>query len=49
MHAQKGVPFDVAELKRIFDLFARWQTVRVILQLLNFGFLLWSLVQIAGA
>jgi hypothetical protein len=33
-----------ATLARVFDRFERWQTLRVMLQVLNFGAILWGLV-----
>jgi hypothetical protein len=44
--SQRLVVDDVAVLTRIFTKFVRWQTVRVILQTLNFFALLWLLAEL---
>jgi hypothetical protein len=43
-HSQRRVAHDEAALARVFARFARWQTLRAVLQVLNFGVLLWALV-----
>ena len=47
--SQRRVANDEAALTRIFDRFARWQTVRVILQPLTFAVMFWALVVHASA
>jgi hypothetical protein len=42
--SQRRVAKDEAALARVFDRFERWQTLRVVLQVLNFGAMLWALV-----
>jgi hypothetical protein len=42
--SQRRVAKDEAALARVFDRFERWQTLRVVVQLLNFGAMLWALV-----
>jgi hypothetical protein len=42
--SQRGVAKDEAALARVFARFERWQTLRVVLQVLNFGAMLWGLV-----
>jgi hypothetical protein len=42
--SQRKAAGDEAALSRIFNRFARWQALRAVLQVLNFGALLWSLV-----
>lgn len=42
--SQRRVANDEATLARVFDRFERWQTLRVVLQVLNFGAMLWALV-----
>ena len=46
--SQRGVA-DEAALARVFDRFERWQTLRVVLQVLNFGAMLWALVAYVSA
>jgi hypothetical protein len=40
---------DEAALARVFHRFERWQTLRVVLQVLNFGAMLWALVAYVSA
>src|SRR5437868_665905 len=40
---------DPAALARVFERFARWQAARAVLQVANFGVLLWALTEIVGA
>jgi hypothetical protein len=42
--SQRRVAKDEAALERVFDRFERWQTLRVVLQVLTFGAMLWALV-----
>jgi hypothetical protein len=42
--SQRRVTKDEAALARVFDRFERWQTLRVVLQVLNFGAMLWALI-----
>ena len=42
--SQRRVAKDEAALRRVFDRFERWQTLRAVLQVLNFGTMLWALV-----
>jgi hypothetical protein len=42
--SQRKVAKDEAALARVFDRFERWQTLRVVLQVLTFGAMLWALV-----
>ncbi len=42
--SQRGVAKDEAALRRVFDRFERWQTLRAVVQVLNFGVMLWALV-----
>ena len=42
--SQRWVTNDEAALARVFDRFERWQTLRVVLQVLNFVAMLWALV-----
>ena len=42
--SQRRVAKDEAALARVFDRFERWQTLRAVLQVLNFGVMLWALV-----
>jgi hypothetical protein len=36
---------DAAALANIFDSFSRWQTIRCLLQLINFAVSLWALIE----
>jgi len=47
--SQRRVAEDEAALERVFDRFERWQTLRVVLQVLNFGAMLWALVTYVSA
>jgi hypothetical protein len=47
--SQRRVAGDEAALARVFDRFERWQTLRVVLQVLNFGVMLWALVAYVSA
>jgi hypothetical protein len=47
--SQRQVVGDEAALARVFDRFERWQTLRVVLQALNFGAMLWALVAYVSA
>ena len=47
--SQRSSPGDEEALKRIFDRFERWQTVRAALQLATFLFMLWALAIVASA
>ena len=47
--SQGGVAKKEAALARVFDRFERWQTVRVVLQVLNFGAMLWALIAYVSA
>jgi hypothetical protein len=47
--SQRRVAGDQAALAHVFDRFERWQTLRVVLQVLNFGAMLWALVAYASA
>ena len=42
--SQRRVSNDEAALTKIFTRFEFWQTIRVTLQMLNFGVLIWALV-----
>jgi hypothetical protein len=42
--SQRKVANDEVALAQIFNRFARWQELRAVLQVLNFGALLWALV-----
>jgi hypothetical protein len=42
--SQRWVAKDEAALARVFDRFERWQTLRAVVQVLNFGAMLWALV-----
>ena len=42
--SQRRVAKDEAVLERVFDSFERWQTLRAVVQVLNFGAILWALV-----
>lgn len=46
--SQRRVSNDESALAHIFARFARWQVLRVVLQVLNFGALLWALVSYAA-
>lgn len=41
---QRTVPKDEAALTAIFNRFERWQTLRVVLQVLTFAAVLWALI-----
>src|SRR5918997_1199851 len=43
--SQRRVVKDEATLTRVFDRFERWQTLRVVLQVLTFGAMLWALAR----
>ena len=45
---RKVAPDDEAGLAGVFDRFARWQAVRCVLQVINFGVNLWAVVSLAG-
>jgi hypothetical protein len=47
--SQRRVANDEAALARVFDRFERWQTLRVVLQVLNFGAMLWALITYVSA
>jgi len=47
--SQRKAGSDEAALTQIFSRFARWQALRAVLQVLNFGALLWALVGYASA
>jgi hypothetical protein len=47
--SQRRVAKDEAALERVFDRFERWQTLRAVLQVLNFGAMLWALVTYVSA
>jgi Domain of unknown function (DUF1772) len=47
--AQRKARSDEAALKRIFERFERWQSVRAALQLATFATMLWALASSAGA
>src|SRR5215217_1976829 len=47
--SQRRVAEDEAALARVFDRFERWQTLRVVLQVLTFGAMLWALVAYVSA
>lgn len=40
-------PTDEAALSAIFDKFTRWQTIRCVLQVMNFGVNLWAVIVMA--
>jgi hypothetical protein len=44
--SQRKVANDEAALARVFDRFARWQTLRAVLQAFTFAAMLWALVVI---
>jgi hypothetical protein len=46
--SQRRVATDESALARIFARFERWQALRAVLQVLNFGALLWALVSYAA-
>jgi hypothetical protein len=46
--SQRRAVGDEAALTRIFNRFERWQGLRAVLQVLNFGVLLWALVGFAS-
>lgn len=45
---RKVAPDDEAGLAGVFDRFARWQAVRCVLQVINFGVNLWAVVSLTG-
>ena len=45
--SQRRVANDEVALARVFDRFERWQTLRAVLQALNFGAMLWALTAYA--
>jgi len=47
--SQRKVAKDEVALARVFDRFERWQTLRAMLQALNFGAMLWALVVYTSA
>jgi hypothetical protein len=47
--SQRSAAGDEAALRRIFDRFERWQTVRAILQLATFIVMLWAMASAAAA
>jgi hypothetical protein len=47
--SQRRAVGDEAALTRIFNRFERWQALRAVLQVLNFGALLWALIVYASA
>ena len=47
--SQRRVAGDEDALARVFDRFERWQTLRAVLQVLNFGVMLWALVAFVSA
>jgi hypothetical protein len=47
--SQRRVSKDEAALARVFNRFERWQTLRVVLQVLNFGAMLWALIAYVSA
>ena len=47
--SQRQVADDEAALARVLDRFELWQTLRVVLQVLNFGAMLWALVTYVSA
>ena len=47
--SQRRVAKDEAALARVFDRFERWQTLRSVVQVLNFGAMLWALVSYVSA
>jgi hypothetical protein len=47
--SQRKVAKDEVALARVFDRFERWQTLRAMLQVLNFGAMLWALVVYTSA
>jgi hypothetical protein len=46
--SQRRAMSDEAALTRIFNRFERWQALRAVLQVLNFGALLWALIGYAS-
>jgi len=46
---QRNAVGDEAALAQIFNRFERWQALRAVLQVLNFGILLWALVGLTSA
>lgn len=44
---QRQVSDDEAALKKVFNEFAKWQTIRCVLQVMAFGTMLWGLVAYA--
>ena len=47
--SQRQVAKDEAALRRVFDRFERWQTLRAVVQVLNLGAMLWALVTYVSA
>jgi hypothetical protein len=47
--SQRRVAKDERALVRVFDRFERWQTLRAVVQVLNFGAMLWALVAYVSA
>lgn len=47
--SQRRVPKDETALARVFDRFECWQTLRAMLQVLDFGAMLWALVTYVSA
>ncbi len=45
---RQAQPDDAVALAGIFDAFSRWQMVRCILQIINFGVSLWALITYVG-
>jgi hypothetical protein len=45
--SQRRVQGDPAALSQVFNRFARWHTARTVLQLVNFGVLLWAVLAVA--
>jgi hypothetical protein len=47
--SQRRAVGDEVALAQIFNRFERWQALRAVLQVLNFGVLLWTLIAFASA
>jgi hypothetical protein len=47
--SQRRVAKDERALVRVFDRFERWQTLLAVVQVLNFGAMLWALVAYVSA
>lgn len=43
---QRAIADNESALAQLFDRFAGWQNVRAVLQLVNFGALLWLLIEL---